>query len=287
MGRPSEILSRERLLLDFRGMGLATALHLGRLNYRRAHAPLARHRHAGSMEICYLVRGRQTYWVEDREHQLAAGDVFLTRPGEEHDTGGNPEERSILYWLLLDLSGPKTRFLHLRGQDARGMHRRLAAIGRRAFHAGEEAGRCLDRLVRLAEERDADGVRLSHEILSFLFLILDAAGREAPGSGSDLVARVARCVAERLDETVSVPDLAAACGLSLPQFKKRFRREAGMPPKEFVLRRRLERAQELLGDPRKSVTEIALETGFPSSQYFATVYRRFTGKRPRDGRAPG
>lgn len=284
MGREPDLFSPERLLIDFKKRGLHTAVHLGRLNYRRAHPPLSLHRHAKAMEICYLVRGRQNYRVEDRDHPLSAGDVFFTRPGEAHDTGGKPEERSILYWLLLDLSGSRGRFLHLRGDDARILHRRIASIPRRVLHAGEEAGRKLDQLVRLSLESGGDGVRLSHEILSFLFLVFDAASAQTAPSISSLVSTVAHYIDAHLDEALSVPLLSSLCGLSQPQFKKRFRREAGLAPKEFVLRRRLARAQELLTEGRKSVTEIALETGFPTSQYFATVYRRFTGKRPTDAK---
>jgi transcriptional regulator GlxA family with amidase domain len=42
----------------------------------------------------------------------------------------------------------------------------------------------------------------------------------------------------------------------------------------------VEKAQELLRETQKSITDVAMETGFNSSQYFSTVFRRYTGYAP-------
>lgn len=78
---------------------------------------------------------------------------------------------------------------------------------------------------------------------------------------------------------LSLRDLATGSGLSLSRFKGRFVSEVGMPPGEYLVSRRIEAAKAFLLSG-KSVTEAALETGFSSSQYFATVFRRFTGRAP-------
>ena len=57
------------------------------------------------------------------------------------------------------------------------------------------------------------------------------------------------------------------------------------PPLSRQDTRQWQRAQELLRKSRKSVTEIALEVGFNSSQYFATVFKEFTGTEARALRA--
>ena len=60
----------------------------------------------------------------------------------------------------------------------------------------------------------------------------------------------------------------------------RFREELGMPPHEYILRRRIDRAAALLAAGRSSVTEVAYDLGFSSSQYFAMVFKRFTHRTP-------
>lgn len=47
---------------------------------------------------------------------------------------------------------------------------------------------------------------------------------------------------------------------------------------------RIRRAEDLLKDRTRSITDIAAELGFASSQHFATRFRQETGKTPRDWR---
>jgi AraC family transcriptional regulator len=52
-----------------------------------------------------------------------------------------------------------------------------------------------------------------------------------------------------------------------------------------VLQRRVERAKELLRDPRMSLTQISLETGFSDQSHLANVFRRLQGVTPSRYRA--
>jgi len=53
-------------------------------------------------------------------------------------------------------------------------------------------------------------------------------------------------------------------------------------PHAYILRKRIECAQKLPSIGNGTVTEIAFECGFSSSQYFATVFKRITGMTPND-----
>jgi AraC-like DNA-binding protein len=59
----------------------------------------------------------------------------------------------------------------------------------------------------------------------------------------------------------------------------------GIAPAAYRMRRRVETAERWLGNDRKvKVTEVAHSLGFDSSQHFATVFKRHTGRRPTEGR---
>ena len=53
-----------------------------------------------------------------------------------------------------------------------------------------------------------------------------------------------------------------------------------MTPGVYILREKIDAARHRLGNPKKNITTIAFELGFPSSQYFATVFKQFTGRSP-------
>jgi AraC family L-rhamnose operon regulatory protein RhaS len=76
--------------------------------------------------------------------------------------------------------------------------------------------------------------------------------------------------------------MAKACGLGRSRFAHYCRRVVGLSPTEHLTRLRIEAAGRLLrSDPRRKISEVARLCGFGSSQYFATVFRFHTGRRPR------
>jgi hypothetical protein len=85
------------------------------------------------MEICYLARGTQNYWVKDRNHHLVGGDVFITFPAEPHSTGGCPLEKGILYWMHIDMKA-EVPLLNLPEEDSCLIKEKLLAIKNRHFH---------------------------------------------------------------------------------------------------------------------------------------------------------
>ncbi len=89
-------------------------------------------------------------------------------------------------------------------------------------------------------------------------------------------------VNEHVNDPLPPDELARVAGLSTSWFKARFRREIGMPPGEYVLRQKVARAEKLLRTGRFTVTDVAFDLGFSSSQYFATTFRKYTNKRPSD-----
>ncbi|MBX9899143.1 MAG: AraC family transcriptional regulator [Burkholderiaceae bacterium] len=78
----------------------------------------------------------------------------------------------------------------------------------------------------------------------------------------------------RLGEDVGLPELAASVNLSPSHLNCLFQATTGMSPHAWLLKRKIERACDLLRDPRLSVTEIAHVLGFSSSQHFATAFKQ-------------
>jgi AraC-like DNA-binding protein len=92
---------------------------------------------------------------------------------------------------------------------------------------------------------------------------------------------VDRAYAQPLD----VAALARHAHVSPGHFIRRFREAFGETPHQYVLSRRVERAQELLRNTDLSVTEVCLEVGFQSLGSFSSAFRRVTGVTPTAYRA--
>ena len=79
---------------------------------------------------------------------------------------------------------------------------------------------------------------------------------------------------------ISLAELAEACGLSLSQFSKAFRRTTGTPPHRWLLQQRIEKAKALLGD-EVAIAEIALLCGFADQSHFTRSFTAAVGVSPR------
>lgn len=96
---------------------------------------------------------------------------------------------------------------------------------------------------------------------------------------AQVILETARWIEGRLREDLPVPAIAAKAGYSLHHFTRLFAAVIGMPPKEYVLRRKLsEAARDLAGGMR--VTDTAYEWGFGDPDSFSRAFRRELGCSP-------
>jgi AraC family transcriptional regulator len=87
---------------------------------------------------------------------------------------------------------------------------------------------------------------------------------------------------EHLDAELSLDHLAAIAHLSPYHFARVFKNSTGLPPHQYVIARRVERAKELLrGRNRPSLAEVAAEVGFSDQSHFTRHFRRLVGITPR------
>jgi AraC family L-rhamnose operon regulatory protein RhaS len=82
--------------------------------------------------------------------------------------------------------------------------------------------------------------------------------------------------------------MARQCGLGVTHFIHHSKQITNTTPILHLNQCRLEAAARLLRkNPLRNVTDVALDCGFASSQYFATLFRRQFGRTPRDYRNAG
>jgi AraC family transcriptional regulator len=100
------------------------------------------------------------------------------------------------------------------------------------------------------------------------------------GLGGTALLRLTEYIEAHLAEPIRLEDLAAIAGVSSYQLVRRFKESKGQPPHQFVLRRRIERAREMLRQSDKTILEVALSCGFSSQSHFSSTFRMLTGLTP-------
>ena len=109
------------------------------------------------------------------------------------------------------------------------------------------------------------------------------------GLGPARLRKVREFVRAKIEDELSLYELAQVVGLSIAHFSEMFRKSTGETPHQFVLRHRIERAKEMLRSPELRVLDVAIACGFKTQQHFARVFRHACGLSPREyrGRFPG
>ena len=79
---------------------------------------------------------------------------------------------------------------------------------------------------------------------------------------------------------ISMDDLCAVSGVSKQYICLLFRKALGSRPMEYVAKRRIQAAKELLTGSDKTVEDIAAETGFCTASYFCKLFKRYEGMTP-------
>ncbi len=99
------------------------------------------------------------------------------------------------------------------------------------------------------------------------------------------IADVREYIDKHYAKPLTIERLARLAGLSPFHFIRAFRGAVGQTPHQYLRRRRLDRACELLVTTPMSVTDICDATGFQSLGSFSSLFRRVTGESPAQYRA--
>ena len=256
---------------------------LGHCHGLRARVPgIKEHIHATDYEIFWMERGEASWWNGGERHHVAAGQVYINRPGELHGSVG-PALGPCSYYFLQLRPGDGLKLPAMDCEAARRVFEVLQAPRPRCFTVTGDILSCWQSIFHEARE---PGPLSGTVVRAQLHLLLTMLVREAQLQQAPLrsaaIRRALQFMAANLENDFSTVELAAAAGLSPSHFRARFRAETGYTPQSFLTRLRVESAKDMLAGGECSVGEIGRRLGFRSSQYFATVFKKLEGVSPTE-----
>jgi AraC family transcriptional regulator len=148
------------------------------------------------------------------------------------------------------------------------------------------------KLKNVIERGQARGIPYSEAVAQVLLYELPQSDqhfdRASPAKRGGLATWQMRAAAghleRHLDEQISLAALARLTRLSEQHFCRAFKKSFGLPPHQYHVQRRIERAKLLLADRSNSVTDIALTLGYSQTSAFSVAFRKTTGQSPREFR---
>lgn len=261
------------------------------------------HRNEG-IEFTFLESGAVEFATPEQQHTLQCNDLAIVRPWQRHRVGNPCITPSRLHWLLLDVGVRRPHqdwklppWFVLSPTDVSELTKILRQNEQLVWKTNPEIRRCFQLLARLAQA-DCNGSKLSRiglAVNEFFLLILETL-RQHDVTLDDSLVTSRRTVQlflddlrvhpEHLELDWSIEKMAASCELGVTQFIHHVKSLVNLTPLNYLVQCRIDfAAAQLRNASAAHITDIALQCGFGSSQYFATVFARRMGCSPRLYRA--
>jgi AraC-like DNA-binding protein len=238
-----------------------------------------------SFECYFVIRGVLSLKVAELKIEAAAGHMIFVRPNEAV-VGGGPGfavDPCHVSWMVLRPGTGTARanspLVKLVGN--------LSRIEQSTFPVSQDTLHCATRLVAEHRRRDlhsaaavrALAVLLATGIVRDYERLLDQDNARKNWAATRIASLLER-IETTNDYNVSIDEMAVRCKLSHSYFCRIFLRHYGTTPAEYLTRLRIKKARTLLATTNRSVIDIAMQLGFSSSQYFATVFRKYSDLTP-------
>lgn len=245
----------------------------------QAH-PRILHAHQDLAEVLMIYGGRGKYLIGETSYEVRTGDLLIYNSGVVHDEISDPEDPICSYCVGIGgLRLPNLRENSLIPDDTPPV-----------FHAGsemEDLRKLFDMMYRyLLEDRPGCEALCHHLFLALLCRIFQFIGDapQRPPVETEPQA-LGRKVQEYIDQHYSEPLTLQAIGKALhlsPYYLAHvFKEASGYSPMQYLLRRRIGEAQNLLIYTDLPIARIAEQVGYETQNYFNLQFSKHVGMPPR------
>jgi len=275
--RDTYLNTKHRVVLTQDQLQVPGLRMFGHHNIYSALPSLPWHYHENAFEINVPVRGNFSFDTPERNYSFRGGDIYITFPNEIHGSDADHIGLGELYWFQLDISNEEN-FLFLCPQAAHEMIQQLKSIPNPLIHTESK------KTIPLIENAFACALNGNNCYLTasflqlFLYLTIQYANQENAHISLNIL-KTLDYIQTNITSELSLEHLASLAGLSCSQFKLNFKKQLGVSPRHFINKQKVEYAKALLLEGT-SVTETAMLLSFTSSNYFSSVFKKFTSYTP-------
>lgn len=258
--------------------GLKNIAHFSLL---KALPPVSMHYHSNIVEFHCLVKGRRIAHVDGRNYAITGGECFITFPFEPHSTGNYPLVPCEFYSFQIDVKAQ--RLLGLGQKLSAYLADQLQHLSHRHYRLTNNDLQNLKTSFDRIALGGKDNTYLSLQYLNcFLFNVknLEPIYEERRPQISPYIQKSLEYIEQHFKDAIPLSILANISGYSLSSFKVKFKDVIGITPAEYITLQKIEYAKKILSEPSQSITDLAFDLGFSSSNYFCSVFKKYTNIAP-------
>ena len=246
------------------------------------------------LRIYYVIDGKFEWMINQRHQLLFPEDVAVVLPGQE--IGGSKGFLGIgtLYRLYIELDG-----IERQGGIRPGSWSRLNDIERMTIGKVlslnnnmpvlkmRETADLLAQIRAEVSDQEIGYLTRVNQLIDFLLIMIVRQSTRQSNSRRDFprtFANLEQALRQNLSHQWTVDEMAALVGLGSTAFTEKVKSFTGFSPLNYLINIRISEAIKLLKRADVNMTNVALETGFYSSQHFSTTFKKLTGYTPGEFR---
>jgi AraC-like DNA-binding protein len=271
----------EQGVFDLAKSGLPEVPALGFSRYGRSATPIAAHQHAECLEIGLCLRGALTLLNNGWEHRIMPGDLYINKPEDIHCLTTSPKS-AMVNWLLIRTPQKNKRFLRLTPGEAKELWTRLNQLPCHIIAKTDAVKHAFRQMFKYYDQKPGiwQTVGLTNTCTSILMEVINASVNKTSIANPQLIEQLVESIKEQPEQHLSIDVLAREARLSPSLLINAFKQITGLPPYQFQLACRLEKAKRILTTTDLPITRIAFDLGFCASQHFSGHFKRAFGMTP-------
>ena len=245
----------------------------------------------GCICLYYILDGKFNWLIDSQLHTLYPGDFAVVLPGQSIGGESNVLNIGTLYWIKIAVDdGGKLlmgKWSGLNKNEKLSINQILLLNDRQLVLKLREAHNLMQCLQAELRNEEVGFFTRVNQLLDELFVLISRQLIRQNNSRRDFpqaFLKLEQALRHDLEHQWTVEEMAALTGMGTTAFTEKVKNYSGFSPLNYLINIRITEAIKLLKRGQVNVTDIALNTGFYSSQHFATTFKRFTGYTPSEFR---
>lgn len=233
------------------------------------------------IRLYYIMDGKFEWFICHEEYTLFPGDLAIILPGQAFGSSKGYLDIGSVCWLHLD---PELQAGSGLSPEEINTIKKILTLNRLPVISKlREAGTVFHTLQHELTNLQLGYSTRVNQLIDELYILIARSLTRQNNSQRDFpqtFLKLENTLRQSLSHQWTVEEMAALMGLGSTAFTEKVKRFTGFSPLNYLINIRISEAIRLLKRKDVNVTNIALETGFYSSQHFSTTFKKLTGYTP-------
>jgi AraC-like DNA-binding protein len=245
------------------------------------------------IKIFCVLEGKFEWCIDNGQYSLFPGDVALILPKQEFGSINGVLDIGSFSWIHLSIQRNDVdeiltgAWSSLSESECRAISHILLAHHSPVLSKFNDGGKLLKSIQNELSSQEIGYHAKVNYLLDELFISISRQLTKQSNPGRDFpktFMNLEQALRQDLSHQWTVEEMAALVGLGTTLFNEKVKSYSGFSPINYLINIRISEAIKLLKRPDISLTDIALDTGFYSSQHFSTTFKKLTGYTPSEFR---